>query len=104
MANGYEIVYQFISYCHVVILSAGCSKDDRDSGALWPVDMKFFISNCHVVILLAGCSIDERDSGVLWPMKLSFFISYCHDLSRCDCSIDDSDSGVLVAKEYEIVY
>ena len=27
----------FISYCHDVTLSAGCSIDDRDSGVLWPM-------------------------------------------------------------------
>ena len=46
-----------------MILSAGCSKDDRDSGALWPVNMNLFISNCHAVILSAGCSEDDRDGG-----------------------------------------
>ena len=46
-------------------LSAGCSFDDRDSGVLWPLNMRLFISFCHVVILSAGCSIDDHDSGVL---------------------------------------
>ena len=53
----------FISYCHDVILSAGCSIDDRDSEVLWPMKLNFFISNCYEVILSAGCSIDDRDSG-----------------------------------------
>ena len=42
-----------------MILLAGCSKDDCDSGELWPVNMKLFISNCHAVILSAGCSEDD---------------------------------------------
>ena len=48
-----------------MILSAGCSTNDRDSGMLWPVsetDSQFLY---HDVILSAGCSIDDRDSGVL---------------------------------------
>ena len=53
----------FISFCHDMILSAGCSTNDRDSGMLWPVgetDSQFLY---HNVILSAGCSIDDRDSG-----------------------------------------
>ena len=53
----------FISYCRDVILSAGCSIDDRDSGVLWPMKLSFFISYSYDVILSAGCSIDDRDSG-----------------------------------------
>ena len=46
-----------------MILSAGCSTNDPDSGMLWPVgetDSQFLY---HNVILSAGCSIDDRDSG-----------------------------------------
>ena len=46
-----------------MILSAGCSTDDRDSGMLWPVNMRLIISYCHDVILSAGCSKDDRDGG-----------------------------------------
>ena len=53
----------FISYCLDVILSVGCSTDDRDSGMLWPVNMRLIISYCHDVILSAGCSKDDRDGG-----------------------------------------
>ena len=64
-----------------MILSAGCSIDDRDSGVLWPLNMRLFISYCHDVILSAGCSIDDRDSGSL--MATEYEIVY-QLLSRRD--------------------
>ena len=48
-----------------MIISAGCSTDDRDSGMLWPVNRRLIISYYHDVILSAGCSKDDRDSGAL---------------------------------------
>ena len=61
MASEYETDSQLLY--HHVILSAGCSIDERDSGVLWPMKLSFFISYCYDVILSAGCSIDDCDSG-----------------------------------------
>ena len=47
----------FISYCRDVILSVGCSIDDRDSGVL-------MADECDIVLTLSvACLIDDRDSG-----------------------------------------
>ena len=61
MASEYETDSQLLY--HDVILSAGCSIDERDSGVLWPMKLSFFIIYCYDVILSVGCSIDDRDSG-----------------------------------------
>ena len=39
-----QLVKLFISFRHDMILSAGCSTDDRDSGMLWPVNMRLIVS------------------------------------------------------------
>ena len=52
-----------INYCHDVILSTGCSIDDRDRGSVVAKNMSTLVSYCHHVILSAGCSIDDRDRG-----------------------------------------
>ena len=65
----------FINYCHNVILSAGCSIDDRDRGSVVANEYEI-VSYCHDMILSAGCSIDDHDSG----------------------------SGSVMANEYENVY
>ena len=94
-----------ISYCHDMILSAGCSKDDCVNGALWPVNMKLFISNCHAVILWRVVRKMIVTVEALWPMDLRLFISYCLDvILSAGCSIDDRDSGSLMAYEFGIVY
>ena len=50
-----------ISYFHNMILSAGCSVDDRDSGSAVANEYEILISYCHDMILSAGCSVDDRD-------------------------------------------
>ena len=87
----------FISYCHDVILLAGCSFDDRDRGSVVAKNMSMLISYCHDVILSAGCSIDDRDSGSV----LAHEYEYADQLLYC--SIDDRDRGTVVANAYGIV-
>ena len=71
----------FINYCHDVILSAGCSFDDRDRGSVAAKNMSMLISYCHDVILSAGCSIDDRDRGSVMANE---FEIVDHLLSRYD--------------------
>ena len=66
----------FIDYCHDMILSEGCSIDDRDRGSVVANNVSTLISYYHDMIFSAGCSIDDRDSG----------------------------SGSVMANEYENVY
>ena len=53
----------FISYCCEVIFSAGCLIDDRDSGAVWPMNMRMLTSYFHVSF--GSCLIDNRDCGIV---------------------------------------
>ena len=71
----------FINYCHDVILSTGCSIDDRDSRSVVAKNMSTLISYCRDVILSAGCSIDDRDRGSV--VANEYEIVY-HLLSRYD--------------------
>ena len=88
-----------------MILSAGCSTDDRDSGMLWSVNMRLIISYYHDVILSAGCSKDDRDSRALWPVNMKLFVSNCHAvILSAGCSEGDRDGGRFMANGSEIVY
>ena len=53
----------FINYYRDVILSTGCSIDDRDSRSVVAKDMNTLISYCHDVILSADSSVDDRGRG-----------------------------------------
>ena len=87
-----------------MILLAGCSTDDRDSGMLWPVNMRLIVSYYQNVILSAGCSKDDRDSGALWPVNMKLFISNCHVVTlSAGFSEDDRDGGNFMANGSEIV-
>ena len=85
MANGYEIVYQLLLPRDFF---GGCLIDDRDSRAVWLMNMRMLISYFHEMILAVSCSIDDRD-------RRSVMANECENTDQLP-SRSDSFDGLIV--------